>query len=762
LSASTGSVYRIDQVVVACVEQVFHFGAFVRLPDGTQAYVRKRELTQAGNLDPRQVISAGDEIEAVVTALAEPGRKMELSVRRAEQDPWEAFGQSHQVQDTLAAEVKRLSARGALVQVSPGVDGFIPLAELAPWQVDKPHDLLWLGDHVDAMITRLDPGSKRMRLSVRRQMGHQARVKAVMATLSEREGAEAAPPDEEPRVSLTEQEAEPIAEGEEGVGPDVAERVGWILVVDDHDEVREPLVTWLRQRGFWAAGARATEQALAFLRERDYGLALIGLNMPGENGLDLIEAVERVAPDTRVAVMSAPEWVAQRAAELAALGVIDAFIKPLDLDDVYEALTRLGQGEAPDPAWPALSRPTEKSVQSSFQRLVETTRSGLSLTMRFETGLRELVDMTQAEEGLVFHLDPESQQVSIVAQVGERALNREATYALGESPVRDVIWEGRAVFETCVSSHARGRFQKLLALLPFESCIGVAIPAGGEVQHALFLFHSREDAFSLYRLRDAQAMAVLFSVALESQALERRIRAVSPFLLSGQLSAGLGHEVYNQMSGLEIQLLNLQGDLERLKPGGTPSGWVEIDRGMGQLLELARDLKRAVTLFRELTRAEQEDEVDVNEVVQRARSLLRPVADQQRVRIELDLAPGLPPVAGSAIRLQQVFVNLMLNAVQQTAPKMAQWPKGRGLLQVSTACQAEGERPLRVRFCDNGPGIHRQLWETIFALGFSTRPAGTGLGLFIARSLMESMGGQVVVERSVIPMGTTFRVELPA
>ena len=128
----------------------------------------------------------------------------------------------------------------------------------------------------------------------------------------------------------------------------------------------------------------------------------------------------------------------------------------------------------------------------------------------------------------------------------------------------------------------------------------------------------------------------------------------------------------------------------------------------------------------------------------------------------MDLAPGLPPVAGSAIRLQQVFVNLMLNAVQQTAPKMARWPEGRGLLQVSTAWQAEEERAVRVRFCDNGPGIHRQLWEIIFALGFSTRPAGTGLGLFIARSLMESMGGQVVVERSVIPMGTTFRVELPA
>lgn len=70
--------------------------------------------------------------------------------------------------------------------------------------------------------------------------------------------------------------------------------------------------------------------------------------------------------------------------------------------------------------------------------------------------------------------------------------------------------------------------------------------------------------------------------------------------------------------------------------------------------------------------------------------------------------------------------------------------------------------PIKLRFTDRGPGIHRQLWEKIFELGFSTRPSGSGLGLLTARSLVEPLGGRICVERSVVPISTTFLVELRA
>jgi len=66
------------------------------------------------------------------------------------------------------------------------------------------------------------------------------------------------------------------------------------------------------------------------------------------------------------------------------------------------------------------------------------------------------------------------------------------------------------------------------------------------------------------------------------------------------------------------------------------------------------------------------------------------------------------------------------------------------------------------RFKDNGLGIHRQLWERIYDLGFSTKEGGTGLGLYIAKGLVESLGGHIKVEESYILVGSTFLVELPA
>jgi signal transduction histidine kinase len=156
------------------------------------------------------------------------------------------------------------------------------------------------------------------------------------------------------------------------------------------------------------------------------------------------------------------------------------------------------------------------------------------------------------------------------------------------------------------------------------------------------------------------------------------------------------------------------------------------------------------------TKAAREN-IDVNEVIRRAELLLRPLARKERVTVSFHLSPNLPSVSGYSAWLQQVFLNLMLNAVQQMALK----DDKHRLLEVRTACAHSDKGRLQIRFTDTGPGIHKRLWEQIFALGFTTRPGGNGLGLYLVRSLLESMRGMVKVEESIIPCGTTFLVELP-
>lgn len=749
-------MYTVGQRVVGTVEKVLPFGVFVRLANGTRAYIRRRELSKESDVPPGKLVTEGEQLEAVVISLGEPGRSMELSHKDILPDPWEEFTRQFQENKVVTGTVKDLVCRGAFVQIVPGVDGFIPLAELAPWKVERPEEVVWVGDDVEATITRLDPRKRRVRLSIRQHLELLSQVEGIMEHL--RQKAESEEQKEPPFEGVESLSGEDNLTEEELQSGEM-KQIGCILVVEDDDKLRLPLVRWLCRQGCTADGVGTAAEAMEKFQQHSYGLALVDLALPGVDGLTLIRQLRENHDPTPVAVMSIPESVERRLGEIQRLGVMEVFTKPLDLGELRWFLIRLARGET----LPLAESPAGVTASEfqPFQKLAGVMRSGLLLAERLGSGLEHLLDLTRAEVAIIFHLNPTSQEVSIVAQAGQAALNQAAIYSLVDSPVKDVIREEELVWENHISQRMSGRFSKLLNLLSFKSCIGVPIQAGGEIHHALFLFHRKPKAFSRYRVRDAQAMAMLFSVALESQALEQHLRAVSPFLFTGHLAAGFSHEVYNKMSGLEIQLRNLQDDYEKAREQES-FDFAELGQAIDRLLDVALDLKGTVGLFQELIRAEQEEEIDVNEVVRHAELLLRPVARRCRVRIETELASDLPPITGSVVRLQQAFSNVMLNAVQHTARKMEGLPNGRGMLQVTTAWELEGDRPIRVWFTDNGPGIHRQLWERIFALGFSTRPGGTGLGLFIARSLVESMGGRIMVERSVIPAGTTFRVELPA
>ncbi|MBM3298840.1 MAG: S1 RNA-binding domain-containing protein [Deltaproteobacteria bacterium] len=747
-----------EQVTVT-VERILPFGVFVRLEDGKEGYIRRRELSASGDIDPREVVSEGREIKAIVVELPEPGRTLELSHRATLPDPWEEFVRRFREGDVVEGTVKDLRPYGVFVEILPGVDGLVLLAELVPWEVEKPDEVVWIGDDVEAVITRINSKKKKVWLSIRRRMEQLATAASILERLSQASDTkvQAGPASDDLETAV---EEEP--EIEESVGPDEIERVGRILVVEDHDDVRLPLVEWFRQRGYQADGVKTAVEALNKIRQQAYGILFVDIDLPEADGLSLIRQLRTQGNKMYVVVMSMAEWLAERMKEIEELEVAAVLLKPLDLDEIERLLARVGRGEALTPIWKPLSNAPEETEIGSFQRLARVMRSSIPLAGRLQIGLENVVRFTRAEVGLVFHMDPTSRIVSIAAQVGTASLNQETIYSLEESPVKDVIQEGRPVFESRVSEEAKGRFSKLLDLLPFESCIGVPIGACGETHHAFFLFHREPEVFSRYRLRDAQAAATLFAVALESQALEERIQSVNRILLSGQLATGFGHEVYNKISGLEIQLRNLQSNCERLTrqvPNlGGSSDFRETKQALDGVLGTAMDLKYTVGLFQRLMRAEEEQELSVNEVVRQAEAQLRPLARKEKAKIKITLDPDLPTIPGSAIRLQQVFLNVMLNAVQHMTLKS----KSERTVRVTTAYEAsDGAQPVKVRLSDTGPGIHKRLWDKVFALGYSTRPGGTGLGLFIAQSLVESMGGRIIVERSVIPIGTTFLIELP-
>lgn len=746
--------YAPGQLVEAVVERVVSYGVFAHLRDGTPAFVRPRELTLAGNVDPQQVVCPGQELRAVVIALPQGAQRLELSVRQAEPDPWVAFVRHHRVKQSVTGTVKWISSRGVFVEIVPGVDGFVPTHELAPWRVDQPEDLFWIGDGVEAMVTHLDQRNRRVQLSIRQQMHHQARVQEVVRHL------QAEPPPDEAAAGT--------AGGEVGARHPVdLSAFHHVLVLDDDPDVRSNLAVWLRNHGCRADQVGKSDAALAQLQEAEYSAALVDLDLAGQDGIEFIKMLRENQPDVHVLVMSIPEWIAERSQELEALRVSGVFVKPLNPDEVLDTLAQLARGEAVGP-FRAAAFEGEREAAEPFLQVANTMRSGIPLKDRLEAGVADAVRLARAEQGILFHLDPISKQGSIAASAGILPVNLDAVHALAASPIKDLIASQKEELEPRLTAPLRRRFQKLLDVVAFESCLGVPVAALGKVEHALWLFHREPEAFSRFRLRDVHAVAILLGAALEKGAIEQQIQSTNPFLLGGQLAAGFGHDVFNKMSALEFQVRNLRTTCAMMSREGGPGAatavlnYAEVSQDLDRLFQTTLDLRKTVEAFRELTRAETQMGIDVQQVIQRAVVLLQLTAEGRQMDVEVETAPGLPLVLGSPARLQQVFLNLLLNAAQHTIEQQKRWPQSPASLRVTVGAEPGAERPVSIRFIDTGPGIHCRSWEDIFALGFSTRPNGTGLGLFIARSLVESMGGAIRVERSYVPSGTIFRVDLPA
>jgi len=256
--------------------------------------------------------------------------------------------------------------------------------------------------------------------------------------------------------------------------------------------------------------------------------------------------------------------------------------------------------------------------------------------------------------------------------------------------------------------------------------------------------------------------------------LARRLVAVS------RLTAGLAHEVKNPLNAMMIHLELLRTKLKRAaaRPepepapvaAGTlglaearPSGGAEADRARiddannaMQHVEIIeneiRRLDEVVQGFLKFTRPEdlKLQPVRVNQLFDEILPVVRPEAERNNVKIEVDAPATVPPVNGDASMLRQAFLNLAINACQAM-------PNG-GTLHLSAA-PVTGNR-VEIRFDDTGVGIPAEHLEKIFDLYFTTKDHGTGIGLSMVYRIIQLHDGDIEVE-STQGRGTTFRVLLP-
>lgn len=291
----------------------------------------------------------------------------------------------------------------------------------------------------------------------------------------------------------------------------------------------------------------------------------------------------------------------------------------------------------------------------------------------------------------------------------------------------------------------------------------VDINIGDEIGHLASTFNKMVDS-----LRQSRNEIEEYNRTLEQKIVQRTMEleeAQAQLLQSekmsaiGQLAAGVAHELNNPLGGI---LGYAQIAIEKMKKAQSQadSDPVNYERYLSEIEKQARRCKNIVQnllRFSRLPRRVEFESVDINRVISDTASFVEHQMHMNQIDLKLELSQNLPIISGNAGQLQQVFTNLIINAMHASSP-------GSQITIKTQSSPALGEfgGAIEAQFIDQGYGIPKENLKKIFEPFFTTKELGkgTGLGLSVSYGIVRDHGGEIRV-LSTVNKGTIFTVVLP-
>jgi two-component system, NtrC family, sensor kinase len=285
------------------------------------------------------------------------------------------------------------------------------------------------------------------------------------------------------------------------------------------------------------------------------------------------------------------------------------------------------------------------------------------------------------------------------------------------------------------------------------------------VDSSLAAYHRARRANELFIAAAAAVLAILAVVVTRSmvgrlaraerqrQLLTDGVREVEKMALVGRLAASVSHEINNPLQTISEHAALV----DELLDDASASGVADLAQCRRSVRKIRDQVKRATAITRRLlgfARAPERERApaDLNRTVEEAIALLEGEAARHRIAIVRDYQPDLAPVVTDASQLQQVFLNVLGNAIDAIGQD--------GEIRVST--RSDG-RSIAIRFLDSGPGLSPEARARIFDPFFTTkqRGKGTGLGLYVSLAIAERLGGELTASDGP-EGGCAFTLRLPA
>ena len=276
---------------------------------------------------------------------------------------------------------------------------------------------------------------------------------------------------------------------------------------------------------------------------------------------------------------------------------------------------------------------------------------------------------------------------------------------------------------------------------------------------AITVSKTRVQPFTEKEIEMVADFAAQATIALETTRRERQYREVQMHLAHanrvatiGQLSASIAHELKQPLSAVVTN-------------GGATLRWLarnqpEIEEAKQAVKRIIKDANRASEVLSRIHRLVKKerlrtDTLNVNDAILEVIPLIHSEAVKNGVTIQRQLTDRLPSIQGDRIQLQQVILNLMVNAIQAMSGLT------EGIRELHIGTESAEEEGVHIGVRDTGPGLSAENLQRLFEPFYTTKPNGMGMGLSICRSIIEDHGGRLWAT-GLHPHGALFQFTIPA
>lgn len=401
----------------------------------------------------------------------------------------------------------------------------------------------------------------------------------------------------------------------------------------------------------------------------------------------------------------------------------------------------------------------ERAFKPTDVNAIELVASALASVLQNARTYHRVQELNRTKDALLLRLSHDYQTIFENAIQGMSRSTADGQFILVNPAFARILGYGSPDEMLQIRFHElipdQNRYQQLLKILESKEVI-----FDEELQARRKNGQIVDLRINLRALRDQSGRMIYYDSAIEDisedKRLQRELQKRERMATMGELAAAIAHEIRNPLAAVINSAEEIQA---RVDFTGTNRRLLEI------ILEEAERLERVVRDFLVFARPPQPrfSAVNVNQLIDRTLQLVTQRGHARELihnglTLEKRLKPDLPPIQADPDQLVQILLNILINAVQGT--------KGVGKILISTSLESILEPVwlssphLVIEVSDTGSGIKPKDMERIFEPFFTTKPSGTGLGLPIAKQIVETHNGTLSVE-SIEGTGTRVRIVLP-